>query len=100
MAETSAVTVVARLKAKAGQEESLQAALEALIEPTRAESGCVNYDLHRSREDKSQFMFHETWLSREALDIHLGSGHLRAFGEKAADLLSEPLEVTLWEKIA
>ncbi len=100
MAGTSAVTVVARLKAKAGQSDGLRVAAEALIAPTRAEAGCINYDLHRSCDDESQFMFHETWASQAALDKHLKSEHLTSFAEKAGDLLAEPLEVTLWEKIA
>ena len=45
------VTVVATLKAKAGKEAAVRAAIEAVIAPTRAEPGCINYDLHQSSED-------------------------------------------------
>jgi quinol monooxygenase YgiN len=33
------------------QVTSLAAALGALVEPTRLEAGCLNYDLHRSVDD-------------------------------------------------
>lgn len=36
------------LQAAAGQEEALERQLVALLEPTRAEPGCVSYELHCS----------------------------------------------------
>ena len=43
-----------------GREEVLL----ALVEPTRKESGCLCYNLHRAKADKVQFMFYEQWASR------------------------------------
>ena len=48
------VTVVATIKAKPGMEKTVRAAVEALVAPTRAEAGCINYDLHQSPEAPSQ----------------------------------------------
>ena len=53
------LTVIARLKAKDGSEEKLGAMLRALVAPTRAEKGCINYDLHRSHDDPGLFIFYE-----------------------------------------
>ena len=44
------ITTIARLKAKPGAEARLEEALKKLIEPTRAESGCIDYTLHRDLE--------------------------------------------------
>ena len=94
------VTVVARFKARPGMEETLRRELLALIDPTTAENGCINYDLHQSADDKALFMFHENWLSREDLDDHLQMPYLQAFLARTDELLAEPAEISLWKMIS
>lgn len=93
------VTVIATLKAKAGQELALQEELLALIPITRQEEGCINYDLHRAAEDPAVFVFHENWTSKAALDAHLANAHLVAFAGKADTLLAEPPKIDLFDRI-
>ena len=93
------VTVLALFKAKPGLEEEVRRELMALQEPTRSEEGCINYDLHRSRDDPSRFMFYENWKSQEDLDQHLQMPYLTAFREKAGELLAEPASITLHKMI-
>lgn len=90
------LTVIAVIKAKAGMEEKTRQELLALVAPTRAEDGCIDFDLHQGVDDKSLFMFFENWTSREALDKHMQAPHIRAFGGKAAALLAEPIKATFW----
>ena len=75
------LTVVATLKAKPDCEAELLAMLQDLVAPTRAEAGCINYDLHRSDDEPGTFLFHETWESRPLWEAHMQSPHLVAFGE-------------------
>jgi quinol monooxygenase YgiN len=42
------LTVIAHVRAKPGQESRVRQLLEGLLAPTRAEAGCINYDLHQS----------------------------------------------------
>jgi quinol monooxygenase YgiN len=91
------VTVLALVKAKEGMEETVKRELMALVNPTRSELGCVNYDLHQAAEDKSLFMFYENWNSMEDLEKHRETAHLKAFREKAGGLLEKPIEVTLFK---
>jgi len=93
------VTVVARIKAKKGMEEIVKQELIALLSPTRSEKGCINYDLHQSVEDKSLFMFYENWASKKDLNEHLEMPYMKSHMDKAKDILAEPPEITLWEKI-
>ncbi len=93
------ITVLALCKAKPGLEEEVKRELMALQEPTRSEEGCINYDLHQSKEDPSRFMFYENWKSQEDLDKHLQMPYLKAFKEKAGDLLTEPTNITLYKVI-
>ena len=93
------VTVLALFKAKSGLEEEVKRELMALQGPARSEEGCINYDLHQSKENPSRFMFYENWKSQEDLDKHLQMPYLKAFREKAGDLLAEPTSMTLHKMI-
>jgi quinol monooxygenase YgiN len=97
---TEKITVVARFKAKDGMEKKLRELLLTLINPSRSDDGCINYDLHQSIEDPAIFIFYENWSSREHLDKHGSTAHIRAFRSKATDLLAEPPELTLLEMIS
>jgi len=92
------LTVIAKLKAKKGCEEQLGGMLRSLIEPTRAEKGCINYDLHRSHEDPGLFIFYENWESRPLWEAHMKSPHLVEFGEKQG-ALTESWELFVGEKV-
>lgn len=93
------VTVLARAVARDGMAEQLRAELLALVAPARRERGCLSYDLHRSTEDPAQFMFYENWESRASLDAHLEMPYLDDFDERTKELLAEPVEITLWERV-
>jgi hypothetical protein len=43
--------------------------------------------------------FYENWTSKELLDRHLQSAHVQLFVAKAGQLLAEPPEITLWERL-
>lgn len=94
------VTVIATLKAKAGREDELRAALTSLVEPTRSEDGNVNYDLYESREQPGLFYFYENWRSAEALNQHMQSPALQAGLASTGELLDGPLTVARLKRIA
>ncbi|QNM96111.1 putative quinol monooxygenase [Chitinimonas koreensis] len=70
------LTVVATIAARPGSEALVEAALQALIEPTRREAGCIEYVLHRDQAEPRTFVFVERWSDAAALDAHLQSPHL------------------------
>ena len=92
-----AIILTAIVKAKAGQEEAVKKVLVALVEPTRKEPGCLCYNLHQSKSDKTQFMFYEQWASKEALDTHSNTPHLRALPERLKDKTETGVGVTFYE---
>jgi len=94
------LTVVAHMRAKAGKEEELRAALESLVEPTSQESGYVDYALHRSVEDPALFVFYENWESGEHLDAHLAAPHLVDFAGRLDELLDGGLTIMRLQRIA
>lgn len=94
------VSVVARFKAKAGMEEVLKKELLGLIQPSRSDEGCINYDLHQAIDDPGVFVFYENWESKELLDRHLQQEHLKAFLNKAEKLLAEQPQIILLHMIS
>ncbi len=72
-------TAIATLTAKPGQQDVLEQALRALVEPSRAEPGCGQYDLHRDLADQQVFYVIEQWASDEILEAHNASAHFQKF---------------------
>ena len=99
MADTK-ITVLARFKAKDGMEEKIKQEIMACVAPTRAEAGCINYDLHQSTDDKRIFILYENWTSKQVLDEHLAMPYLKALAAAAEELCSEPLDITIWKMIS
>ncbi len=71
--------VVANIIAIADKIDLIKSECERLLQPTRAEAGCLQYDLHRDNENPAHFMFYEIWESREMWQKHIASKHLQAF---------------------
>jgi quinol monooxygenase YgiN len=90
------LTVIAHVTAKTGQEDLVRQALLDLVAPTRKEKGCINYDLHQSQENATQFAVYENWETAADLDSHAKSAHLQAFARIAAHLLERPAEISKW----
>ena len=82
------IRVVAHLTSKPETIDETRATLEGFVDPTRAEIGCVYYELMQNNADPTDFTFVEEWESNETLDAHLESPHILAFKERAGDLLA------------
>lgn len=90
------LTVVAKIQAKSGSEAILHQELLQLIQPTLLEAGCLNYDLHRSIEDSTLFLFYENWASQVLWEEHMVSKHISVF-QKNTEVLIENWELLLME---
>ncbi len=75
----SHLTIVAHITAKADQVDCVKAELEKLVEITRSEEGCMQYDLHQDNDNPAHFMFYENWESREQWQKHMAAPHLLAY---------------------
>jgi quinol monooxygenase YgiN len=94
------LTVIAHIRAKAGQESRVRQILQGLLAPTRAEVGCINYDLHQSQTDPALFVFYENWESEGRLEAHARSAHIQSFRRLADETLAEPVQITKWQILA
>jgi quinol monooxygenase YgiN len=65
--------------AKDGCEDKLKELLEAMIKPSKAEVGCLNYNIYQYKNNKAKFMAIETWADEKALDGHKTSKHYKIY---------------------
>lgn len=73
------LTIVADIRVKPEHLGEIKAGLQALIPPTLAEAGCLQYDLHADNEDPTHFLFYENWETRELWQVHMETEHIRSF---------------------
>src|SRR5277367_3776606 len=92
------VRVITRSVARSGKENQLRELLRAMLAPTRAESGCKLYELYRS-DSPGRFYFYEIWESHAALDQHAASAHYKHLAQSVGQLIQEPFEVNILERI-
>jgi quinol monooxygenase YgiN len=92
------LTIVARIKAKPGQEDTLAAELVKLVAPTLVETGCLQYDYHRDLEDPANFLFFENWATKDQWLAHMESPQLLAY-KAVADNLVDAFELYQMEKV-
>ncbi|MFT2111435.1 putative quinol monooxygenase [Marinomonas sp. 2405UD68-3] len=73
------LTIVANIVANEDKIELVKAELLKLIDITRAEDGCINYDLHQDNTNPAHFMFYENWETRELWQTHMSNTHLAEY---------------------
>jgi quinol monooxygenase YgiN len=94
------LTVIAYITSKMGHEHRVRHALLDLVAQTRNEKGCINYDLHQSQENPSEFAIYENWDKPTDLDAHAKSAHIQAFTKIADQLLERPTEIRKWSMVS
>ncbi len=63
---------------------------KTFVGPSRAEKGCIQYDLFQSSEDPQIFYFFEKWESDLAFEEHSSQSFLKDFKNRYEELLEEP----------
>ena len=97
---TDTIRVVARITAQPAKVQELKSVLLRLIEPSRAEEGCIRYELHQSETDAADFVFLEEWANGAAIVAHMQTRHVQEALAKAAALLAAPPDIRRYHVIA
>jgi quinol monooxygenase YgiN len=95
----SEVVVVGSFEAREGKEQEALEAFQALVEPTHAEDGCTLYALNRGTDNPRRLAFVERWASRDALNAHLESDHIKAILARVDDLFADLRDITVYEAV-
>ncbi|WNJ82198.1 putative quinol monooxygenase (plasmid) [Cedecea neteri] len=87
------LTLIAFIRSKPGQSEELGRRLMALVAPSRAEAGNLNYDLHRSNEDADVWVLYENWLDAADLTAHFEQPYMKAFVATLPEVLEGEMDL-------
>ena len=60
-----------------------------LAEASRAEDGCIGYEIYENSRDSSRVIIIETWESQSALDAHQQTEHFRLRAPLNGELASD-----------
>lgn len=71
MAITKRVTFIA----KPDGIQMMKELLSAMVEPSKAEDGCIFYEIFQYENKPQKFMAYESWRDEKALDGHKASAH-------------------------
>ena len=93
------IHVVARHFAKPETVDEVRRLLLELIAPSRAEAGCVKYELFQDVDNPTDFTFVETFASDEALKIHAAAPYIAGLAPKMKDLVTKPAEVSKYRLV-
>lgn len=94
------ISLIAKIKAKPGSENDLEAAFRDMIKKVRAaEPGCQAYVLHKSNQDPTLFVWFETYADKAAFDNHRKTDHMKEMGQRIKDLLDGAPQVELMTEL-
>ena len=91
--------IFARLEPKPEKELQLRDELQLVLEPTRAEPGCVRIHLYESTRDPCVFFIHSEWIDQAAFDAHVEQPHTQRFVSAVEDLIAYPLQAVRTKQI-
>lgn len=94
------IVSIAILKAKPGKAETLKSMLLALIEPTRAEPGNLDYVLFELTDEPGTFYMREAFVDKDALDAHFATAYFQAFATQMDSVLAEPIRLQFLTQVS
>lgn len=96
MSETS-LFVFATISPKHEHFEASKNAILNILQETRAEPGCLQFELHENAAEKSLFLYEE-WASESALEEHYLKPYTSQVFESYKEWLSAPVDIVKMRK--
>ncbi|MCT2589089.1 antibiotic biosynthesis monooxygenase [Streptomyces sp. N2-109] len=87
------LTVIAHCLAAPGQEDRIRTALEAMIEPSLEEPGCLSYRPYADPNHPARMAVIEEWTGPEALAEHFTTPHFQHVRAVLDRTLAEPMTI-------
>jgi quinol monooxygenase YgiN len=81
-------TLVIRMTVKEGSATKFEEAFAKAAKATKAEKGCITYELNRDTEDTSRYVVYERWKSVADLESHIKSDYIKELLKALPDLVT------------
>ena len=85
--------LIAEFEAKPGREDDLRTELEAMIEPSVDEPGCLGYEPYVDPNRPQRMVIIEEWTGRDALELHFTTPHFEHVDAALSELLVRPFTI-------
>jgi quinol monooxygenase YgiN len=89
--------VLARARSRPETRAALRAALWANLLASRAEPGCLRYDLVGGTADPDEFVTIELWRSAADVEAHMRTPHVAALLAAVPALVAAPPEIRTYQ---
>jgi quinol monooxygenase YgiN len=89
------IIVLAKLTSKNGMKNKIIDETKSLIEATRAEKGCIDYNLYEPIDSENTLLFVEKWEGKEFLESHLKQTHFLKFDENIENFAKD-LDISVY----
>lgn len=93
------IIITAKCILKENKKEEFIRVAQEMIEETNKEDGCISYNLYEDINDENIVTFIEEWESREAIEGHNNSEHVKRIVPKFNELRVDRPTINLYEKI-
>ena len=94
------IHIIARFRARAGNEAAVEGSIREVQVPTRKEAGCLGHHYYRSTRDPRLFFIHSHFRDEAAFDLHAELPHTVKFIEEVEKLIDHPLDVNRTEQVS
>jgi quinol monooxygenase YgiN len=93
------VHVMASVVVKPEHADAAKALLVELAGKSRAEAGCVEYELYQRPDRPHVFRTVEVWHTPQDVDAHMKTPHVAAAMAVAGPMFAAPLEINSYAKV-
>jgi quinol monooxygenase YgiN len=88
------------VRARAGRSAQLGLLLSALIEPSRAAPGCLNFALQHSQGDPQLWLVSGFWVNQQAMTAYFSTPAMEVFAELVQDLVVDSLDFHTFKDVS
>lgn len=93
------ITIIAKSIVKEGMKDKFLEKATELIKSSRAEKGCISYNLYEDINDSKIMTFIEEWIDENAIQIHNNSEHFTRIVPELAKLREGKPELNLYKPV-
>ena len=68
---------------------------KSMINPSRAENGCIHYSFYQDLNEENKFFFYEEWKDQASIDVHNNTKHFLEFQPQFKNMIDGEALVTI-----
>jgi len=91
--------VVAKLKARSGEESKMADALQDMVSRVEKEEGTLIYTLHQAQNDPTQFLLYEKYTDAQAFKAHSSTPYFKELFGLLKPLMDGAPEIEMYNEI-